>query len=407
VKLLVITNLFFPDRGGGASVFSDLCFGLAERNWEVTVYTTYPYYPEWRRKAGNSAWKIEREVIQNVQVLRHGLYIPKNPSRLIPRALYELSFGASLTRSLFRGKKYDAVMVYCPMLGAVLFASIRKFFRGEPLWLNIQDVPADAAAASGISQSGLFDKAAGFSQELLFNRADTWSTISPVMVDRLAPLQKRKQPLHLCPNWLNGSLAECIAAVPSKIGRPPGNPINLLYAGNIGKKQGLLEFCTWLSRTKTPFRFRICGNGGEANSVKDWVANSGDSRFVFGEFLTEPGFVQALHDTDVFVITEKPDSKASFIPSKLIPCISTGTPILGVCDRSSPLGREMAEAGLGIIVEWSDFGQFEAHLSNLQNDLIACQNRCLAHARNYTRDYAIGRFDKLLRETVEKKATST
>ncbi len=30
MKILVISNLFYPDRGGGASVFSDLCFGLVK-----------------------------------------------------------------------------------------------------------------------------------------------------------------------------------------------------------------------------------------------------------------------------------------------------------------------------------------------------------------------------------------
>ena len=40
----MVTNLFHPDRGGGASVFSDLCYGLAERGHDVTVYAAYPYY---------------------------------------------------------------------------------------------------------------------------------------------------------------------------------------------------------------------------------------------------------------------------------------------------------------------------------------------------------------------------
>lgn len=91
MKLLVITNLFHPDRGGGASVFSDLCFGLADKGWDVTVLTTYPYYPEWRRKEGCSPWRIERETLHRVDVWRHGIYVPANPSRLLPRSLQSWS----------------------------------------------------------------------------------------------------------------------------------------------------------------------------------------------------------------------------------------------------------------------------------------------------------------------------
>lgn len=401
MRLLVITNLFYPDRGGGASVFSDLCFGLAEQGWEVTVFGTHPYYPEWRRTCDGSPWALREETVRGVRVWRHGIYVPDSPSRLLPRLLYEASFAVSLLRSLLRGGRFDAVMVFCPMLGAVLFAGLRRMLRREPLWLNVQDIPADAAAASGISQSGLFNRVASGVQRWLFNRADVWSTISPVMRDRLAALRARAQPLHLCPNWLNGSLAECVAALPGKLGRRPGNPLRLLYAGNIGKKQGLIEFCQRLAATGAAFHFQIHGNGGEAESVRQWVTAQGDARFAFGGFLDEPGFTRALHETDVFVITEKPGVGASFIPSKLIPGIASGTPVFAVCDRQGPLGREMAEAGLGVVLEWGEFGRVEERLSELAADagqFRQFQEQCLAHARNYSRDVAIPRFAGLLRD---------
>lgn len=403
MRLLVITNLFFPDRGGGASVFSDLCFGLAERGWDVTVFATHPYYPEWKRTCDGSPWRLREERIRGVKVWRHGIYVPGSPSRLVPRLLYEVSFAASLTRSLWRGGHFDAVMVFCPLLGAVLFGAVRRLFRREPLWLNVQDIPADAAAASGISQSGWFNRLAGGIQGALFNRADVWSTISPVMLDRLGPMRRRAQPLHLCPNWLNGSLADCVAALPGKLGRPPADPVRLLYAGNIGKKQGLLEFCQRLAATRLAFHFQIHGNGGEAEGVRQWVAHGGDSRFAFGEFLDEPGFTRALHETDVFVITEKPGVGASFIPSKLIPGIASGTPVFAVCDRTGPLGREMSEAGLGEVLEWNEISQMERSLTQLTRDpnrFREYQEHCLNHARQYSRDVALDRFEHLLRGLV-------
>lgn len=396
MRILVITNLFFPDRGGGASVFSDLCFGLHERGWNVTVFTAQPYYPEWKRKSTVSPWRIQEESVQGVRVFRHGMYIPKFPSKLIPRMLFELLFGASLMRSLLRGGRFDRVIVFCPMLGAVGFAAVRKIIWRDPLWLDIQDIPAEAAAASGISRSVLFNKMAMFFQRCLFNRADVWSTISPVMLDRLTLQRSRNQPLYLCPNWLNGSLAERVAEIPSKVGRLAGNPPKLLYAGNIGKKQELLEFCQRLQNLKMDFEFKIHGNGGEAATVQNWVEERKDKRFKFGPFLDEKGFTEALHNTDIFVITEKSGSGASFIPSKLIPCISTGTPILAICDKSGPLGREMSEASLGTVVEWNEIGEMTEKIGHLIEKLKFYQEHCLAHSRIYSRNEAIGKFAQLL-----------
>ena len=352
MKILVISNLFYPDRGGGASVFSDLCFGLVERGHEVTVYGTYPYYPEWKNKSNSNLWRKQQEEIKGVDLHRYGLFIPKNPSKLISRILYELSFAISLARSLFRFRRYDMVMVFCPLAGAVAYAAIRKMFYREPLWLNVQDIPADAAAASGISRFKFFNWLGGLVQSWLFNRANVWSSIAPGMIERLKVISEKEQPIHYCPNFLNGSMAEIIDQLESKIGHPIHKPVRLLYAGNIGKKQGLLDFCQVLLKTDLDFCFQIHGNGGEAGRIREWVAESGDKRFQFGEFLDEKGFVKALHDTDFFVITEKPGVGASFIPSKLIPCLAVGSPVLCVCDSHGPLGMEVQEYDLGLCIEW-------------------------------------------------------
>ncbi|MBL9138412.1 MAG: glycosyltransferase family 4 protein [Verrucomicrobiales bacterium] len=405
-RLLVISNLFAPDRGGGASVFTDLCVGLAARGWEVTVYGTHPYYPEWRRKSSDNPWRISRERYAGVTVLRHGIYVPQTPSRLIPRILCESSFGFSLLRSLLRRGSYDAVMVFCPMLSAVGFAALRKILWREPLWLNVQDIPADAAEASGISQSRWFGRLAQVVQRRLFSCAEVWSTISPVMVERLERLRGGAGPVHCCPNWLNQSMSDEVARVGPKTGRAPSRPLRLLYAGNIGKKQGLIDFLKVLAATAISFDFQIHGDGGEASVVKDWVLNSGDTRFRFGPFLDESGFVRALHTTDLFVICEKPGSGASFIPSKLIPGIATGTPILAICDRGGPLGREVETAGLGMVLEWTEIETLGERLEALSGDgpvFGEYQARCVERARIYSRDHGIANIERLLLEMTDRR----
>ena len=117
LKLLVITMMYEPDCVGIAAIASDMCAALAERGHDVTVFTTYPYYPEWKLKAKANRWRIQEEFINDVRVRRHRIFIPANPSKLFSRLVHELSFPVSLLRSLFYGKKYDVVMVYCPADG--------------------------------------------------------------------------------------------------------------------------------------------------------------------------------------------------------------------------------------------------------------------------------------------------
>ena len=59
-RLLVIVNYFPPDVAGGARVYEDMCRGLVDRGWDVTVRAAYPFYPEWRDKSGRNGWRVWR-----------------------------------------------------------------------------------------------------------------------------------------------------------------------------------------------------------------------------------------------------------------------------------------------------------------------------------------------------------
>lgn len=393
-RLLVVVNNFPPDRGGGAAVIGDLCYALAARGFEITVRCAYPYYPEWQDKSGRNGWSVWRYEDHGVRVERHGIYIPSNPNSLVQRLVHELSFLMSLLRSLTRGGRFDMVMAYCPAVSCLVFAAINRLVWRKPLWLNVQDLAADAAVASGLVTEGWLGRSLHAVQGWFFNRADVWSTISPVMAWRMAPMRRRAQPLLMLPNWLNESLrAEIDAQAPPK--RVLHRPLRLLYAGNIGRKQNLLGLLKYLQASAVPFEFIVHGSGAQASAVEQWVSASGDARFRFGPFLDEHGFAGVLHWTDFFVITETEDSGASFMPSKLIPGIHSGAPVLAVCDADGPLGSEVRGHGLGPWFCWHDAASIAPLLAAVDADSYAAwSGNCRRRAAEYTRDIIITHFAK-------------
>lgn len=401
LRLLVVINNFPPDRGGGAAVIGDMCHALAERGFDVTVRCAYPYYPEWTDKSGRNGFSIWRYEDRGVKVERYGLYIPSNPNSVRQRLLHELSFLLSLMRSLRRGRQFDVVMAYCPAVSCLAFAAINKLIWRRPLWLNIQDLAAQAATASGLVRWRWLDQVLSAVQRWFFNRADVWSTISPVMVERLKPMRRRNQPLLFQPNWLNASLAGEIEQL--KHNSPPRNchqPLRLLYAGNIGKKQHLLTLLKLLHKSDAKFEFAIHGNGAQASKVERWVADVRDSRFRFGPFLDERKFAGVLNWTDLFVITETGAGGSSFMPSKLVPGIASGAPILAVCGSHSPLGLEVRSNAIGPCFSWTEAPHIVGLLSVLPQQAGRYQDwsrRALARAAEYDRDVIIGRFEDALR----------
>lgn len=399
-RLLMVTNVFHPDRGGGGAIFSDLAYGLAARGFDVTVRCAYPYYPEWRDKSGRNGLRIQRCDEQGVHVERHGIYIPRRPNSLFERLLYEGSFALSLMRSLGRGGGFDAVMVFCPLAGAVAFGVLNRWIWRKPMWLNVQDLSADAAAASGIAKGRSVIRLLKGVQDFLFNQAHVWSTISPVMQRRLEAIRWHGQPVHYMPNWLNQSMADAIVAHPHQGPPPPGQPMRLLYAGNIGAKQDLLRFCKVLQESDAPFIFRIHGDGGGAPAIREWIAQVADARFHFGPFMEEPEFAQAMSETDLFVITEKSGSGGSFIPCKTISGLAAGCAILAVCDAEGPLGEEMREHAPGPWLPWEHASEAPALLRALQADpapLAQWQTKARERAKFYERNSIIDRFATALR----------
>lgn len=409
-RLLVLTHLYAPDLCGGARIFTDMCRGLASRGVEVTVRCAYPHYPEWTDKTGRNGWRVERYEEQGVKVERYGSRIPSDPTSVSQRLFFEGSYLASLGRSLLSGaSRFDAVMAFCPMAGTVAVAAMLRLLSRKPLWLNVQDLPADAAAAGGMARARVVRGLLRYSQSLLFNRADVWSSISPVMIDRLKNLRLGGQPIVLLPNWLHDSISEEIRRLPSKLSRGPRSPVQLLYAGNIGTKQGLLDFCEVLRESDSAFSFRIQGEGGVAGQVRDWVSSVADSRFTFGPLMEEPAFVRALHETDFFVVTEKSGSGASFFPSKMVPCMASGTPSLVVCDPESPLGHEASLGSFGPWFDWENVGEAPGLLDSMQGrgeEFRAWQRAALQRSLVNDRERCLDLIERTLGELVVDRTLS-
>jgi len=250
-----------------------------------------------------------------------------------------------------------------------------------------------------LNKSSILKSVLGGVQSFFFNRADMWSTISPFMRQRLVETIKPEIPHLLVANWLNLSMQESIDNDPIEIAPNRHEGIKLLYAGNIGSKQGILQLCKALHASQANFDFAIFGDGSEAANVRQWIEQSNDSRFRFDGFLPEAGFVNQVKQADIFVITEKDGAGSSFIPSKMIPSISAGTPILALCDKSGPLGTEVSECELGPHYEWSEM---ESLLTDIDNGTFSPEKlqtwsaNCLKRAPVYGRTENIDRITQLI-----------
>lgn len=403
MKITVVTNIYWPDEAGAAAIITDLCEGLVERGFEVTVLTTYPYFPEWRRKRNVPEATVQESFRNGVCIRRHWIYVPKNPSNLFERLLYEISFFLSLLRSLCSVRHADALVAFSTMGGQLGFSVLARWLLGCRLWINVQDILGDAMSATKLGSS-LAGRFFGRVQRFIYRRADHLSAISPEMRDRLEELARPNQPVEMVPNWIHSDFQRMIDVGPGRSSIPPQRPWNLVYAGNLGRKQGLDLLCLSLHRSEIDFSMEIWASGGEAHRTRNCFDEAADPRFSFGPILPPAEYIEVLKKADFFVISQRSGIGNSFIPSKLITCIACGTPILAVCDRESPLGNEVRKFNLGGICEWTELDRLEDVLKkmseNWKDHLKACANR----SKDYGHKAGIDRCASLLTEMVREKS---
>ena len=407
-RVLVVLNHYLPDSAGGGELFTDLCESLAARGLHITVRAAVSYYPEWIDKTGQNGLRIGRYHEGGVDVERYGFHIPKTPSSLLHRLLIESSLFLSLARSLFRRERYDVVLAFCPFAACVAYGAVHRLLHKTPLWVNVQDIPVAAAAAGGIVRGGGARRLLAGVENRLFNAGDIWSSVAPGMVRDLETMRTRNQPVLHLPNWLHASLAKHIASSRDASGSTPGPTPRLLYSGNIGRKQDLLRLCKLLHGADDAFEFAIHGAGAEADKVRDWLASVDDTRFSMRPLSDEAGFAKALHDADYFVISERPGSGNSYMPSKLLAGVAAETPILTISDPGSPLGVAVRSNDLG---PWKSWDEVEAAPEAIvpSADAATRYGEWRDNYREYSaslgREQVIGRFEQALRVLADSTTT--
>ena len=92
-------------------------------------------------------------------------------------------------------------------------------------------------------------------------------------------------------------------------------------------------------------------------------------------------------------IPERSGAGGSFLPSKLIPALATGTPVLAVCDADSPLGTEMTAHRPGPRFTWPEAENLPALLASVdRNEYAAWQANAAKRAAFYDRERVLDRY---------------
>jgi colanic acid biosynthesis glycosyl transferase WcaI len=400
MKILVWGINYAPEVSGIAPFNAALCEFLAARGHDVTMLTTFSYYPQWKKRPEDRDDLWRTELINGVKVVRVWHYVPTKLTSL-KRILHEASFLLlSFLHSLTLGE-FDAAVVISPPLGLGVVAWLFSFLKRAPFVFHVQDLQPDAALSLGMLKAGPFTRALYLLENFAYAKAARVSGISRGMV---AAFHRKKVPQEKIIWFPNG-----VAVPPRDYFPAPGafrekhgiGPEYCLasYSGNIGAKQGLeILFAVAPRLFDHAIKIVICGDGARREEMEWQVGERKLKNLLLLPLQDDLGYRQMQVDTSISLITQQKGTGQFFFPSKLLSAMLFSKPVLAVADSDSELAHAVLEAQCGRVVAPGDADGLAAALIEMSSPArqLDMGHNGKKWVEQYAFDVVLSRFEQEL-----------
>ena len=344
---------YAPELTGIAPYNTMLAEWLAAQGHDVSVVSTFPYYPAWKKRAEDRGKFYRKEGVNGVTLYRVWHYVPEKVSAA-KRMIHEASYVClSWIRMLFLPRQ-DVVIVVSPPLPLGAAAWVYRLIRRTPYLFHVQDLQPDAAAGLGMLQEGKLIRALYKLEAFAYAKADRVSGISEGMPEAYTRKGVPAEKQVLFPNPVDLPEADALPQRGSfrAAQQIDSNTFLALYSGNLGVKQGLnqiIEAATLL-QDDPQILFVICGDGATRGDLEKMVKTRALQNVRFLPLQPKENYHEMLADTDLALVTQQAGSGAAFFPSKLLTLLAHGRPVLAVADPDSVVTQTLQKNECGLVV---------------------------------------------------------
>ena len=334
MKILFLTFYYPPDLCAGSFRAQPLVQALLKEGGaglQLDVITTMPN----RYHTHNQA-APEREASSQVRIRRIGL--PAHQSGMLDQAKAFLAYARGV-RAEVRGGRWDIVVATSSrlMTGALGAHVARQI--GAKLYLDVRDLFTDTMddVLRGSPFKVLLPLFRGMERRTL-NHASRVNLVSPGFLSHVSAIAPQHE-YRLFTNGIDDEFLQCNFMPPP---RPPGQPLLVVYAGNMGEGQGLHGLFPEAARALAgKARFRFIGDGGRRKQLEQALSTGGVTNVEILNPVPRKELLRHYDEADV-LFTHLNDYPAfrNVLPSKLFEYAATGRRILaGVAGVSADLLR--------------------------------------------------------------------
>jgi colanic acid biosynthesis glycosyl transferase WcaI len=411
IKLMLNSLNYSPELTGIGKYNGEMCPELVKTGFDVTAIVAPPYYPNWQVHKDYSGYWYAQSAEQGVKVTRCPLYVPKNVTtlkRFIHLSTFAISSGLALFSKIFN--KPDVVFLVQPTLFCAPSVLLFCKLTGAKSVMHIQDYEVDALFGLGLMGEGKGSRLVKKTERWLMRKFDAVSTISYSMIENAQAKGVATDKIIFFPNWSDTEFVTPYTdgcALKKEWGFSTGDKV-ILYAGNIGKKQGL-EIVLDVAKhyqAQPNLKFVLVGAGAHVDELQQ-TANSMNLTNVFFKPLQAWARVpEMLVLADIHLVVQKKGAADAVLPSKLTNILSAGGHALVTAEKHTELGKlKEKHSGIYTCVEPECLSSFINGLDELlESDLTSHNAVARAYADQYlAKDKILDKFVEDMRCLVENK----
>jgi len=409
MKVLVLSNYYYPESIGAGIWVTQLAQDLSARGHEVTVVASFPSYPHGRVFDGFRNRFAHREIVDGIDIIRTLTYATPSHSFLARFAAFG-TFCLSAAPGYLRCRRpADVVYAILPPLPLGVSAWAVAKISGARLVINVQDIYPDIAVAlkylTNPAAVALFRRM----ERWICRRADRIVVISEGFRHNLLGKGVAPAKIDVVPNWAD---PDEIVPGPSDnaFRRETGtnsDELLVLYAGGLTHNADLQPALDAAAQLRgLPIRFAIVGDGVQKPALVGKAASAGLENVRFYPFQPIARYAEVLAAADVTLVTLNAAATVASVPSKIYKQMAAARPIVAITGAGNELSRLIADAQCGVTVPPGDSVRLAAVLADALNKraaFAAMGQRGRAYLeRNCSRQTCIARIEAVLAEACAK-----
>jgi colanic acid biosynthesis glycosyl transferase WcaI len=267
----------------------------------------------------------------------------------LQRVLHLASFALSSFPTMFGQIRWrpDRVIVLAPAILTAPTALLVARLVGAKAWLHIQDFEMDAARRLRMLPAmEMVYRLGGKVEGALYRGFDRVSTISNRMMDHLARKGVAPRRAVFFPNWVDPHQIHPLSGynyLRHELGLEHKQVI--LYAGNMGQKQGLeilVEAACRLAGHQN-LLFLLCGSGTARSQLEKLAEDLPNVRFL--PLQPVERLNELLNLAEIHILPQAAGAADLVMPSKLAGMLASGRPVIVTAQSGTELAEVMQNLG--------------------------------------------------------------